>query len=116
MRLRNIILLTGGVLIIIILITIIGKAYFTNTLAPLGICKPGDKSGQGMGPKFCYTPTGFAGKPCDRPKDCGTGGYCALADKRKEKEKGICLDTPIGCYIWIDENGNYDLNDETCSD
>lgn len=63
------------------------------------------------GGEYCYTTSGFAGKPCDKPSDCG-GRYCFLVNENKDKltGKGICGDTLIGCHIRIDENGNFGGN------
>ncbi len=99
----------------IAIVTLFIVAYFSNSLALLGLCKPGDKIGQGLGPRFCYTPSGFEGKPCDKATDCGTGG-CVLVDSNKTTGKGICRDLPFGCNVWIDENGKFDENAVLCVD
>ena len=67
-------------------------------------CPEGQLVGKGLGPAFCYTPTGFAGLPCDRKTDCG-GGYCFLVNENAAVGKGVCSDLPFGCHQQIDENG-----------
>lgn len=81
-------------------------AYFSDLLVPFGLCRPGMKFVQGpFGEKFCYTPSGFEGQPCDRQTDCGTGG-CILVDENRTTGKGICKDVAFGCIQTIDEDGN----------
>ena len=107
------IILAIGIIVIVALFIV---AYFSNSLALLGLCKPGDKIVQGLGPHFCYTPSGFAGNPCDKATDCGTAAGCVLVDKNKTIGKGICRDMWLGCNIWIDENGKFDESGVLCAD
>ena len=106
--------LMSGIIIAIIFVSLI-IAYLSNSLVFLGLCKPGDKIGGGLGPGFCYTPSSFAGKPCDKATDCGTG-ECVLADPNRTTGKGICQDLPFGCNVWIDENGKFDESAVLCVD
>lgn len=108
------IILAIGIIVMFTLFIII--AYFSNSLVSLGLCKPGDKIGKGLpGPDFCYTPSGFAGNPCDKATDCGSG-RCALVDSHKTTDNGICKDLSYGCNVWIDENGKFDVYYEICED
>lgn len=91
-------------------------AYFSNALGVFNPCKPGDEIREyTRGGHFCYTPSGFAGLPCDKKTDCGTGS-CSLEDPTKTTEKGTCRDSELGCYIWIDENGEFDEANVVCKD
>jgi hypothetical protein len=101
---------------IMILATTFLVVYFSNSLAFFNLCKPGEKIRENSrGDHFCYTPSGFAGLPCDKKTDCGTGS-CSLEDPTKTTGKGTCRDSNLGCYIWIDENGEFDESNEVCLD
>lgn len=78
-------------------------------------CPEGQLVGRGLGPGFCYTPTGKQGMPCDRATECG-GGSCVLVNPGAWTGKGECHDLPFGCYVRIDENGNYDPEAMLCVD
>jgi len=78
-------------------------------------CPEGQLVGRGLGPAFCYTPTGKQGQPCDRATECG-GGSCVLVNPGAWTGKGECHDLPFGCYVRIDENGNYDPTAILCVD
>lgn len=114
---------------IIFLIATVGFAI-ANALYGLNLCKPGDKLGYsniGYHP-FCYTPSGFQGKPCNKSTDCRNAAGCALTTKlqwelatEKTKimlagSKGHCEDLIYGCNTWIDKEGNYNEKDEICVD
>ncbi len=107
-------LIIGIIFLSIIILFVI--AYFSNSLALFGLCKPGTKLGRGgFGQRFCYIPSGFEEQPCDKKTDCGTG-ECFLVDPNKTIGKGICRDLPYGCNVRIDENGNFDEKEVLCVD
>lgn len=78
-------------------------------------CPEGQMVGRGLGPAFCYTPTGKQGMPCDRATDCG-GGECFLVNASASVGKGECNDLPFGCAVRIDENGEFDPEMVLCVD
>lgn len=123
---------TKLIIVIIIAILLISAlfviAYYSNHSESLELCKPGDKIGYNMGGQFCYTPSGFQGKSCDKSTDCGTAAGCVFiteflrehfTDSSKIKlagSKGYCKDLPYGCYVWIDKDGNYNEKEDLCVD
>jgi hypothetical protein len=112
----------GITVVIVIIFSLIVLAYFNNSLALFGLCKPGDKIVQGnkfSGTDYCYTPSGFEGRPCNKASDCGNNpiSECFLSDKNAIINKGICKDAIRGgCYVLIDENGNFDEEYPICYD
>ena len=54
----------------------------------------------------CYRPSGTEGRPCNKSTDCPTK-KCVLVNWGKGEYKGECRDSAIGCYTWIDEDGEY---------
>jgi len=78
-------------------------AYFSNSLKIFGLCKPGMELGTMPAGSFCYKPSGYDGKPCNRQTDCGTVS-CVLVDRYSLK--GKCEDIVFGCHQLIDKDGN----------
>ncbi|MFH0819682.1 MAG: hypothetical protein V1892_01480 [bacterium] len=103
-----------GIFVALFLVSFI-IAYCFNSLGFLGLCRVGYKIGQGMGLRFCYKPTGFDGRPCDRKTDCG-GGECFLVDQNRLTGRGICNDLPYGCHTRINEKGNFNAGEILCID
>ncbi|OGY87644.1 MAG: hypothetical protein A2233_01695 [Candidatus Kerfeldbacteria bacterium RIFOXYA2_FULL_38_24] len=104
MKKLKIVLIIVGIVIVVIF----GVVYFSNSLAKSGLCRPGTKFMHGpFGEKFCYTPSGYEGKPCDKASDCGSG-RCILVDENKTIGKGVCQDITYGCVRFADDNGSFD--------
>ena len=91
------------------------EMIFNGTTARCQRCPPGQVVGRGLGPAFCYTPTGKEGQPCDRSTDCN-GGSCMLVNASAATGKGECHDLPFGCYVRIDGNGGFDPESMLCVD
>lgn len=52
--------------------------------------------------KFCYTPSGYEGNPCNRRGDCGSGKCILNYPFRKAK----CVDADLLCEERFDKEGN----------
>jgi len=101
-------------LVLVIIILLILVAYFLNFFSKYGLCKPGMKFFEGpFNEKFCYTPSGYGGQPCNKQTDCGTAS-CVLIDENKIDDGGICIDIVRGCSIQIDKLG--ELGSMICVD
>ncbi len=92
-----------------------GNDVYNMTTLDCQPCPEGQLIGRGLGPAFCYTPSGHNGQPCDRSTDCG-GGSCVLVNASASVGKGECHDLPFGCFVRIDENGSFDPTAVLCVD
>lgn len=91
---------------VIVVIVVILSVYLLNRPNPFELCKPGEKFMIGpFGERFCYTPSGYEGNPCDTKTDCGTGN-CVLINESKKTGRGVCEDVTYGCIQFIDETGS----------
>jgi hypothetical protein len=113
----------GITAVIVIIFSLIVVAYFNNSLVRFGLCKPGDKIIQGNKfsgkADYCYTPSGFEGRPCNKESDCGNNpiSECFLYDKNTIINKGMCKDAVMqGCYFLINENGEFNEEYPVCYD
>ena len=91
------------------------ELVYNSTSSECEECPPGQLVGRGIGPGFCYTPTGKQGDACDSELDC-EGGYCILVDENAATGKGVCSDLPFGCHVFIDKNGDFDTEAILCVD
>lgn len=108
---KNKVVVLAIVLILIIVLIII---YFSGFTGRFGFCPPGKKIGGGF-INFCYTPSIFEGKSCDKKTDCGEGN-CVLSHPERAKDKGVCDDLMRGCSVYINEAGNYNEKEVICVD
>ncbi|MBN1618843.1 hypothetical protein JW887_05920 [Candidatus Dojkabacteria bacterium] len=99
---------------LLIVVSTLVALYLTNSFAIWGVCRPGTQSAQTPSGKICYIPSGKDGQKCKTEKDCNGGG-CRLVDSDSEYP-GVCKDQQFGCFVWIDENGDYDANQVVCID
>ena len=98
------------ILIVVLGILVIGLSL-RYILALFDICILGMRYGQSpLGSEFCYMPSDYDGKLCDKQTDCGTGD-CVLVNKKTRK--GICRDIAYGCNLLLTENGKASMR---CSD
>lgn len=97
--------------------------YLNNFFVSFGICRPGNilvSNNQFSGaPDYCYKPSGWEGKYCDKKSDCGSNplSECVLNNKDAINNKGVCKDmVKQGCYVLIDEDGNFGEKTTVCYD
>lgn len=101
----------------VLIVSAVLYLYLNNSLAVIGLCKPGYKSDEPFH-RFCYKPSGFDGQTCykasDCPKDIGCIVYMGMISDEILKDpslnelkvRGVCSDVVNGCFIPKDKEGN----------